>query len=55
MLKVKLEVAEDQARIVAALVVSKFLASEEMTKIKGYSYDDAIQDFLYAVSTDQPD
>ena len=52
-LKAKLEATRDQARIAAAFAVSKFLASEEMTKIKGSSYDEGMRDFTYTVATKQ--
>ena len=41
-LNVKLEATEAQARTTTALAVSKFLVSEEMTQIKGSSYDEGV-------------
>ena len=38
-LRAQLEAAQDQARTTTALVVSEFLASEEMTKVKDSNYD----------------
>ena len=54
-LKAQLEVAQDQARTATALAVSNFLASEEMTKINGSSYDEGVLDFTYTVATKRPD
>ena len=54
-LKAKLEATEDQERIVSALVISKFLALEERTKIKSSNYNDGVRYFLYTVATERPD
>ena len=51
----KLEATEEQARTTTALAVSKFLAYEEMTQIKGSSYDKGVQDFTYTMVTKQLD
>ena len=40
---------------VVAIAVSKFLASEEMTKIKGSSYVERVRDFMYIVATERLD
>ena len=38
-LRAQLEAAQDQAKTAAALAISKFLASEKMTKVKDSNYD----------------
>ena len=47
-----MEAAKKQVRMVAVREVSKFQASEEMTKIKGSSYDEGVRDFTYTVVTE---
>ena len=54
-MKAKLEATKDQARTAAALVVSELQASNEMTRIKGSSYDEGVLDFLYTVVTKRLD
>lgn len=50
-----MEAIEGQARTAKVLTVFEFQASDEMTQIKGSSYDEGVLDFLYTVATKQPD
>ena len=54
-MRAQLEAAQDQARTTTAMVISKFLALEEMTKLKDSSYnacfDASVQDFRCTVGT----
>ena len=58
-LRAQLEAALDQARTAAAVVVYKFLALEQMTKLKDSSYnagfDVGVQAFTYIVMTEHLD
>ena len=58
-LRAQLEAAQDQARTGATMVVSEFLASEEMIKLKDSSYDAcfdvSLRDFTYTVVTEHLD